>query len=326
MARSLVFGFALFMFPTLLIAQGNCRLTVKVVTNNERSTEMAIQVDVLSPEGLIVNTINMFGGNSQSVLVTTGNAYHLRVSGTGIETITTPNFDISPLEADHTEVVHVKLAKPKGTEESTPGAATISVSEMNVPKLATAEMKKGLDAYSKGEIKNAAAHFQKAAVDYPRYARAYDMLGAIAIQKHNRAEARELFSKSLQVDADFYPAYIDLARMDVQDKRYAESESLLAKAIALKPWMPGAIALLATTEFANGEDNKALVDVERAHALPNHEEFAEIHIMAGKVLRKENHPNDAIAQFQLFLKEKPDSPESENIRKEIASIQAEQRH
>jgi tetratricopeptide (TPR) repeat protein len=325
MTRSIVFALALLLFPTLLIAQGNCRLTVKVVTNNERSTEMAIQIDVLSPEGLIVTTINMFGGNSQSVLVTTGKAYRLRVSGTGIDTITTPNFDISPLEADHTEVVHVKLAKQE-TEESTPGAATISVSEMNVPKMATAEMKKGLDAYSKGEMENASGHFEKAAADYPRYARAYDMLGAIAIQRHNRAKARELFSKSIQVDADFYPAYIDLARLDVQDKRYTESESLLAKAITLKPWMPGAIALMATTEFANGEYNKALADVERTHALPNHEEFAEIHVMAGKALRKENHPNEAITQFQLFLKEKPNSPESENIRKEIASIQAEQRH
>lgn len=283
---------------------------------------MAIHVEVLSAEGLLVTSMNLFGGEAPTVSVITGKAYRLRVSGTGIEAITTPNFDINPLEQDHIEVVHVKLSTQNQPEPATPGSPTISVSEMNVPKAATGEMKKGLDAYSKGQMENATVHFEKAASDYPRYARAYDMLGAIAIRMTDRAKARALFSKSIQVDGDFYPAYLDLARMDLQDKRYAESETLLARAIALKPWMPAAIALLATAEFANGEYGKALADVERTHALPNHEEFAEVHIMAGKALQMENHPEAAISQFQLFLKEKPASPESENIRRTIVSLQA----
>jgi tetratricopeptide (TPR) repeat protein len=89
--------------------------------------------------------------------------------------------------------------------------------------------------------------------------------------------------------------------------------------------MPDAIALLATTEFANGEFDKALADVQRTHALRNHEQFAEVHIMAGKVLRMQNHPDEAIVQFQLFLKEKPESPEGESVRKALASLQARQK-
>jgi Tfp pilus assembly protein PilF len=159
---------------------------------------------------------------------------------------------------------------------------------------------------------------------YPRYARAYDMLGAIAIKNSNRTKARELFSKSIQADATFLPAYVDLARMDVQDQDYAGSESLLQKAIAVNPSMLDAVALLATTEFANKEYDKALADAQRTHALPNHQQFAEVHIMAGKVLGMQNHPGAAMMQFQLFLIEKPDSPQAESVRNALASLKAGQ--
>jgi tetratricopeptide (TPR) repeat protein len=195
---------------------------------------------------------------------------------------------------------------------------------MNIPRKARAEMNKGMDAYAKGEMEKAAAHFEKATAEYPRYARAYDMLGVIAIKGSNRVKARELFSKSIQADSAFFPAYVDLARMDLQDQNYAGSESLLAKVLAVNPTMADAVALLATAEFANKEYDKALADVQRAQALPNHEQFAELHIMAGKVLMMQNRREAAIAQFQLFLIEKPDSPQGESVREALASLKAGQ--
>jgi Tfp pilus assembly protein PilF len=120
------------------------------------------------------------------------------------------------------------------------------------------------------------------------------------------------------------PAYVDLARMDVQDQDYAGSESLLQKAIAVNPSMLDAVALLATTEFANQEYDRAPADAQRIHALPNHQQFAEVHIMAGKVLGMQNHPGAATTHFTLFLIEKPDSPEAESVRNALASLKAGQ--
>jgi Tfp pilus assembly protein PilF len=196
---------------------------------------------------------------------------------------------------------------------------------MSIPKKAGSEMKKGLEAYAKGDFEKASAQFEKAAVEYPHYARAYEMLGVIAIKKSDRTKARELFMQSNQSDATFAPAYIDLARMDLQDQHYADAESLLSKAITLNPSSPEAVAMMATTEFANKEYEKALADVERMHALRGHEQFAEVHVMAGKVLRMQNQPEAAIAQFELFLKEKPASTESESVRQAVASLQGRRR-
>jgi len=325
MTRSLVSVLFFLTLSASLVAQMetrlNCDLSVTVRASDERSIETPIQIDLLSDQDIRISTLHIQGAEPAQFRVTNGTTYRLRVSGMGIETVTTAFFPINPLEQLHTEVVHVKVLR-QGTTQATPGAATVSVSEMNIPKKASVEMGKGLAAYSKGDMAAAGAHFEKAASEYPRYARAYNMLGVIAIKGANRIKARELFSKSIQIDSTFLPAYVNLARMDLQDQDYAASESLLGKATALDPSMADAVSLLATTEFANKEYEKALVDVDRTHALPNHEQFAEVHIMAGKVLGMQNHPDAAIEQFQLFLKEKPESPEAESVRKAITSLSA----
>ena len=315
------------MLSSFLVAQSQSRdnadLIVRVRANDERSIEAPIQVELIAPRGPVA-TLHITGEELAQFRVTSGTTYRVKVSGLGFETVTTPYFEINPLEQMHTETIHVKLESQKQAGESTSGSSTISVSEMSIPRNANTEMKKGLDAYSKGDMEKAAAHFEKAIAEYPRYARAYDMLGVIEIKRSNRTKAKELFSKSIQADATFLPAYVDLARMDVQDQDYAGSESLLQKAIAVNPSMLEAVALLATAEFANKEYDKALADAQRTHALPNHQQFAEVHIMAGKVLGMQNHPGAAMLQFQLFLIEKPDSPQAESVRSALASLQAGQ--
>ena len=300
----------------------NCDLSVSVRSGDERSIDAPFQVEVHSARGLLA-TVHIFGAEPAQFHVQNGKTYSLRVTGNGFETVTTAYFEINPLEMIHTEIVHVKPESQKNGE-SPSGSLTISVSEMNIPKKASAEMNKGLEAYSKGDMEKAAAHFEKAIAEYPRYARAYDKLGAIAMKSSDRAKARELFGKSIQADEAFLPAYVDLARLDLQDQDYAESESLLGKALALNPSMVEATALLATTEFANKEYDKALADVQRTHGLANHEQFAEVHIMAGKVLAVQNRRAAAIEQFQLFLIEKPDSAQGESVRKTLASLEAGQ--
>jgi tetratricopeptide (TPR) repeat protein len=221
MTRSIAPVLVLLVLSSFLVAQTDVRdnadLMVRVRTNDERSIEAPIQVELIAPRGPVA-TVHITGDEPAEFRVISGTSYRVKVSGLGFEAVTTPYFEINPLEQLHTETVHVKLENPKQAGESSPGSSTISVSELNIPRNASTEMKKGLDAYSKGDLEKAAAHFEKAIAEYPRYARAYDMLGAIAIKGSNRVKARELFSKSIQADGTFLPAYVDLARMDVQDQ------------------------------------------------------------------------------------------------------------
>ncbi|GAC1632514.1 MAG: hypothetical protein NVS9B14_05850 [Candidatus Acidiferrum sp.] len=307
---------------------GNCELKVDVRTRNERTIEAPFQVEVHTARGLIA-TAHIFGNEPAQFQVVNGKTYQLKVKGNTIDTVTTAFFEINPLETIHTETVYVEPKRDQPATESAPGPPTVSVSELHAPKKASAEMNKGMDAYAKGDLENAAAHFEKAVAEYPEYARAYDMLGAIAMKGADRdnakRKAKDFFSKAIAADDSFWPAYVDLARMDLQDQDYAGAESLLGKVIAANPSRPDAMALLATTEFANKEYDKGLADVQRTHELANHQQFAEVHAMAGKVLRMQNRTAAAVTEFQLFLMEKPDSAEGDNVRKAVAELMAAQK-
>jgi Tfp pilus assembly protein PilF len=319
--------FVLMLLPSLAIlaqtqSTGNCDLLVRVHGADGRAIETPVQVQLLAAQGVIAN-VQIVGEQSAQFRVNNGKTYRLTVSGLGIETVMTSYFDIDSLEIVHTETVQVKFTEEKSADQSNSGS-TISVSDLKVPKKAATEMKKGMELYAQRDMVKAITHFEKALEIYPQYARAYDMLGVIAIKASDRSKARGLFMKSVQVDSTFQPAYVDLARMDTDEQNYEASESLLAKAIAINPADPDAVALLAATEFANKEYDKGLADVQRTHALRNHEQFAEVHLMAGKVLAMQNHPESAIAQFQMFLQEKPDSPQAASVRKALASLTATQ--
>lgn len=329
MRRSLMSVLAVLAFSTSLAAQSgpnkDCALTIRVRTMDERSVATLVQVQLLTTEDIVVGTRSLNNGEPAEFQVGNGQTYRLSITGNGIEPVNT-YFEINPLEPSHTEIIHVAPDLKNVPGKTAQGAASVSVSELMIPTKAGAEMKKGLAAYTKGDMEKASAQFQKAVAAYPRYARAYDLLGVIAIRKPDRAKAREFFSKSIQVDNTYAPAYVDLARMDFQDKEYTETEALLQKAISMNPSMPDAMALLAASEFSNKEYDKALADVQRMHALQNHEQFAEVHLMAGRVLRMQHHPQQAIEQFQLFLAEKPKSPEAEGTRRAIAQLEAGQQH
>ncbi len=307
---------------------GNCDLKVSVRTKNERAIEAPFQVEVHTARGLIA-TVHIFGNEPAQFQVPNGKTYQLRVLGNTIDTVTTAFFEINPLETFHTETVYVQPKSDQPTTESTPGPATVSVSELHVPKKASSELDKGMESYSKGELEKAAAHFEKAVGEYPRYARAYDMLGVVAIKgpdpEVGRKKAKDFFSKAIAADDSFWPAYVDLAKVNLQDQDYAGAETLLGKALAANPSMADAMALLATVEFANKEYDKALADVQRTHALANHQQYAEIHAMAGKVLKMQNKNSAAAMEFQFFLMEKPDSPEAGNVRKALEQLMAAQK-
>ena len=131
-----------------------------------------------------------------------------------------------------------------------------------------------------------------------------------------------MFSKSICVDEGFLPGYVDLARMEFQDRNYQQSEKLLQKVMSVNPSIPDALALLASAEFMNKEYDKALTDAQRTHRLPNHEQFADIHLVAEQVYQMKGRQQDAIAEYQLFLKESPNSPRVPMVQKQVAQLQA----
>ncbi|HLH08715.1 MAG TPA: tetratricopeptide repeat protein [Terriglobales bacterium] len=306
------------------VANGSlCDLAIHLRTPDDREYDGSVHLELLSTGGSPIAATGTSNGTAE-FQVPSGITYRVRISGEGIET-STEEFFIMGGTLIHTENVSVTLKKTSTTQsETAPGSGpTISVTEMNAPANARDQMKKGMDALAKGDMVKAEERFEKATAIYPQYARAYTAQGLIAVKSGNKSKAKALFSKATEVDSNFLPAYVDLARIDFQENNYTEAESLLRKVMVLNPTMTDAVALLASTEYMNKEYNKALADAQRVHTLPNHQQFAQVHLLAGKIFEIKNDPQQAIAEYQLFLKESPQSPQAAMVEREISQLQTE---
>jgi tetratricopeptide (TPR) repeat protein len=299
-----------------------CDLSIHIRAMNDTSFDIPLLVELLSPQGTPIMAIHTSGASTADFRVLPGSTFKVRVSGQGIETTTTSNIVLFANEQMHVETVNVNTVEPPEQKKPATGSATVSVAEMHAPPKAREELQKGTDAFLKGDLKKAQERYEKAAAIYPQYARAYTDLGVVAIKEGDRAKAREMFSKAISVDEGFLPAYVNLARMDFQDRNYQESEKLLQKVMAVNPSIPDALALLASSEYMNKEYDKALADAQRTHRLPGHEQFADIHLVAGQVYEMKNRQQDALAEYQLFLKENPNSPRAPMVQKQVAQLQA----
>jgi Tfp pilus assembly protein PilF len=307
------------------LAQNNsdtCQLTVRVRTMQEREYTRPLQVELLSHGGTPISAAQTNGTGNADFQVMSGVVYRIQVSGQGVET-TTAEFRIPDGEQVHMETVNVKASAPTNEQREAQGSsATISLAEMNIPDKARDELQKGMEAFAKGDMEKAQQRFEKAISIYPQYARAYAAEGIIAVKSGDRVKAKTLFSKAIEVDDKFLPAYLDLARLEFQEKHYTDAESLLRKVMVLNPSIPDAVALLASAEYMNKEYDNALADARRTHTLSNHEQFADVHLLAGKILEMQDHAPEAIAEYQLFLKENPNSPQVPMVQKEVAQLEA----
>jgi Tfp pilus assembly protein PilF len=299
-----------------------CQLTVRVRTPQDREYNQPLQVELLSNGGTPISAAQTSGTGNADFMVMSGGTYRIQVSGQGVET-TTVDFRIPDGQQFYMATVNVKPSASTNQQHEAPGSsATISLAEMNVPDKARDELQKGMEAFAKGDMEKAQQRYEKAISIYPQYARAYAAEGIIAAKSGDRVRAKTLFSRAIDADETFVPAYLDLARADFQEKNYAEAEARLRKAMTLNPSIPDVLALLASAEYMNKEYEGALVDARRTHGLPNHEQFAEVHLLAGKILEMQDHAPEAIAEYQLFLQENPNSPQAPMVQKEVAQLQA----
>src|SRR5579863_4038597 len=136
MTRCLASVSILLLFASLLVAQEktNCDLEVRVRTTDERNISTPVEVQVLSPQGVVAK-VQVVGGEPAHFQVASGRTYRLAASGSGFETVTTNYFNINALENEHQETIHVKPDQNQPGESSPPGSS-VSVSEMSIPRKA----------------------------------------------------------------------------------------------------------------------------------------------------------------------------------------------
>lgn len=291
-------------------------LTVRVKRPDGRALQIPAAVEVISSFGVsLAENFTHDDGLVEFLDIPSG-TYRLRVSGAGLETVTGEPFDIGDNDRTHFESVAARFAP----DASSSGSPTVSSQDFAVPAKARDEMEKGMDAFAKGDAKNAGLHIEQAIQIYPRYALAYYNLGVVLGSQGDRPAAEAAFQKSVEADTHFVPGFIILARMKSATEN-VQAMGLLEKALAIDPNNLDALALLARLQFNRGDFDAALATVQKVHAQP-HEHFADVHLIAAEIYQKRNRNAEALAESEMYLKESPDSPRAAQVRAAMEQIKA----
>jgi tetratricopeptide (TPR) repeat protein len=249
--------------------------------------------------------------------------YRLRVEGVEVETTNGNPFELSALENTHYEYLHVQ---PKEDEKSAPsgsggaGGGMISAADLNIPDKAKKEFEKGTVALQKNETASALEHFEKATRDYPPYSDAYNNIGVVQMRLNHPAEARQAFETAVNVNPKAAGGYVNLARMDLGSKDYAKADELLTKALMLEPNRLDAMVLDAQTKLMLHDPDAVIALTKKVHTIPEHKDFAAIHLICGKAFEQKRQADEAIAEYRLFLTESPQSPTAPKVRDDIARL------
>jgi Tfp pilus assembly protein PilF len=247
-------------------------------------------------------------------------SFRLRVFGPNIDEVMLEGID----PAHGERIVHVSLHRKKG--ENQPMAApesltTVSLARLQAPPKASKELEKGNNALKAGDLDSAARHFQSAIDIYPDYDQAYNNLGVVWIQKGTTEKARRAFERAVAINDRFARAYTNLAKLALMRQDHAEAEAFLRRSLQNEPQNPEALMLAAQSALFTGKLDDAINDVRILHTLP-HGKYAFGHFIAARACEARSRNAEAAIEYELFLKEAPDSPNAPRARSALKRLKS----
>ena len=301
-----------------LLAQGSGTVTVKV---RDAVTEEPIR------QALVV--LSIFGGASvsqRSFTDNTGTAilrglaggnYYLEVQARGYVS-SRQNLD---LPASAMQSVDVGLRSGQKDPPKAESREPASADELAIPKDARKYFDEGMKKLE-GDAEQSGKLFQKAIDAYPRFARAYAMLGVILFQLKKYEAAADSCRKASQIDPRLGVVHILLGKIYLHQKKYAEAEPELLEGARLEPrsWEPP--YELARCYYNTGDLNKALDNGLRAHSMPAAP--SSVHLLMFDLYNARRDKDAAVRELDEFIKADPESPYIGAVKRKMEALKNQQ--
>lgn len=214
------------------------------------------------------------------------------------------------------------LLRPENNRSASrlPGS-TASADELAIPKQARKAFDDGMKNLESNP-EESARQFQKAIDVYPKFARAYAMLGLAQFRLKQVEQAAESCRKAISLDPSLAMAHTVLGKVLVQQKQYSEAEPQLLEAIRLDPGSWEAPYQLARCYYSAGQLEKAMEFGRRAHDMKGAPTTA--HLLMVDLYLAERDRDNAIRELEDFAKADPESPYLPAVRKKLEDLKKAQ--
>ena len=186
------------------------------------------------------------------------------------------------------------------------GTRVVSAAELRqpVPAAAKKEYEVGLKLVSKGDIQQAATHFQEAVKLYPDYLAARNDLGAQYLKLKRVDEAERLFLMVFEHDPKNFNAKFNLGLVRVERRDYVGAIAELNQAIAIDSGRPVARLWLGIAMLERGDPASAERELVKALVMGGAECVA-AHYHLARIYFDRGDSNEATRAVRIYLKEAP---------------------
>jgi tetratricopeptide (TPR) repeat protein len=202
----------------------------------------------------------------------------------------------------------------------------------DVPPEAQAEFDKAEAALAndkKESMAEGVRHLEKALAIYPKFLQAELRLGAVLMDMGQWDKAELALRKTVEIDPKAANAYFALGELYRQQKKYEEAEKVLQQGLATEPKSARAHLTLARIywdKVAGVKDEaqwrppleKSYEEVKQALALDAN--LAAAHLLKGNLLFKVRRAEDALKEFEEYLRLDPKGQFAEQTRALVEKI------
>jgi len=145
---------------------------------------------------------------------------------------------------------------------------------------------------------------------------AWTELGTTFFNLSKSGDAEEAYQKAILVNTSFYPALLNLGKLQLSKKAFDKAIETLTKAVENNPKSAEANHFLGEAFLQNKKGSKAVGYLNEAIRLDPIGR-AEIHLRLAALYNGAGMKDKAVAEYEQFLAKKPDFPDREKIEKYI---------
>ncbi|HTS65569.1 MAG TPA: tetratricopeptide repeat protein [Candidatus Acidoferrales bacterium] len=218
---------------------------------------------------------------------------------------------------DDPNIGTILLHRIGATEEG----QTVSMVSLAAPKDAKKAYEKGMDFVKKKKFDEAEKNFEKAVEAYPKYAAAWYELGMLQAGASKMDMARGYFNRSLECDSKFVKPYLQLANLNLMEKRWQELADVTEKTVKLDPFSyPQAYFFNSVANYNLHNIDEAEKSGLQAEKLDTRHLYPRVNYLLGLVAIQHKDYEAASRRFKIYLQLDPKADDAATVRSQIEAI------
>ena len=215
------------------------------------------------------------------------------------------------LRGQVTDYVQLQLVADEKTSDVS-ASKRAGVINASVPGGAFAEFEKGRDALLQANNTEGILHLENAVRIYPGYLEAMLLLGTAYMDKPDWDKAQSALQQVLVLNPKMAVAHFALGDVNLRRKKYKEAEKDLLAGIELDGKSVQGHFMLGRLYYELGDLVKAGPQVGTALRL--NPKFAHGHLLAGNILLRARQAENALVEFEEYLRLAPNDKLAEQTR------------